>query len=921
MPLPSPSELTANHVTEAQFKNKLAQLINNVFDKTEGQILSSDLKALSKTLTTLSQRVTTLNTAQQQSLDASISALRQYADLLDSTQTRNLNQVIRSFNSDISTLRRYTDQLIVEKNRTLVAELLEQLMADLAASGAGENGWIAPLVQSNNGKSLQQVVDAVGSDWYNRPGGYNVGDRVCLGNGEIVKSLVPGNENDPNLNMAGWIKADFLYVESIEELRNIHFTSDSLVVSVKSYHAGLGKGGGVFWWVKDSIALEDDGIHISSATRTDGMWVRSLDQNSLVTPLMFGAKNNGEDDDRPAVSKAIAYLKKIGGGTVDFKTNKKFLFKSVPSFPTVRSMMINLDFTNIHFDFGSRFNGITCDAEVDTVFYLATGCNTLQMTSGNLSGNRKAKNIFYSDPTSYNPYLNWNGTRMVLCTEAVASLNTFMSTFNNCLAGFAPVAFEFNNSGNSKEITSVTMNSCYALDCTDRGFWIKDRAIYCTMNACAADKCRIAYAIDAQGMTMNSCGAEFCNMYFESTKYNESMSINNPLMVSIGSKDEDMPIHEIIKIQGSGVIELKNVRILSSSTGVRYRTYVLGVYKPVSAYNPQVIVDGGDIRPENTYIAAENTSFAKTVIFRRNDLRFTSDYNQQIDVSTLSSKLNEISEKNRFANLVIRLTGQEALDSSVIKSLSNANGSNSITITGSSSDRTQTVISGGMLGKINFTNCDSTIIFRNLTIESDPSVNNYEGAMFRAFNCHKVVLDNVLLKTQGAVGTAVEASNSNIYVINGTTTEGNFSATSAFKESSGGKIYYAASPTAPRARMSYGAFVPNSDIEKNNLLGWVQTYGAGGSAVTSEVYNVRRSTLEIASEVSVSANTTIYRTVAVNNCDLGDICNVAYTVAIPNGLILFAQVSVKGTVKIAICNTTAASVNLPAGVFKIHLTN
>ena len=70
---------------------------------------------------------------------------------------------------------------------------------------------------SNSGTStlglydLKRQIDAFGGVDYFRPnlaGGYLKNARVMLANGDIVKSTIDGNANDPNVDMTGWVKTN-----------------------------------------------------------------------------------------------------------------------------------------------------------------------------------------------------------------------------------------------------------------------------------------------------------------------------------------------------------------------------------------------------------------------------------------------------------------------------------------------------------------------------------------------------------------------------------------------------------------------------------------------------------------------------------------------------------------------------------------
>ena len=73
-------------------------------------------------------------------------------------------------------------------------------------------GWIlkpnkttAVNVADASGETQQQVNYNGGSKWHSRVGGYKLNERVVLTNGDIVKSTVNGNTNNPNVNMNGWV--------------------------------------------------------------------------------------------------------------------------------------------------------------------------------------------------------------------------------------------------------------------------------------------------------------------------------------------------------------------------------------------------------------------------------------------------------------------------------------------------------------------------------------------------------------------------------------------------------------------------------------------------------------------------------------------------------------------------------------------
>ena len=84
-------------------------------------------------------------------------------------------------------------------------------------------------------------------------------------------------------------------------------------VYVKSYHAGLGYGGGFFRWNSASTDADDGGYTINpTGNAGPGRWKREFVaafSARTVSPVEFGAKmNDGTFDSAPAINAAIAYL-------------------------------------------------------------------------------------------------------------------------------------------------------------------------------------------------------------------------------------------------------------------------------------------------------------------------------------------------------------------------------------------------------------------------------------------------------------------------------------------------------------------------------------------------------------------------------------------------------------------------------------
>lgn len=149
--LPAANDLIGNAVTEAQFKANFKLLIENIFSKDQGEALSQG----------------------------------------------------------VASLRQYIDSLVINANEGVLSSLLDDLLADLATAGAGQNGWIAELV-SYNGISQEKINDGLASiyEMIGIPNPKN-GMRVFVKGGQggwfeynASKALI----NDEIIIFNGWVR-------------------------------------------------------------------------------------------------------------------------------------------------------------------------------------------------------------------------------------------------------------------------------------------------------------------------------------------------------------------------------------------------------------------------------------------------------------------------------------------------------------------------------------------------------------------------------------------------------------------------------------------------------------------------------------------------------------------------------------------
>ena len=131
------------------------------------------------------------------------------------------------YNSGLSTLiSGYPEgsNLLLDDN---VTEVVSTVAGNQNNPNTDMTGWTfkpnrttAEYVLDASGETQQQVNYNGGSKWHSRVGGYKLNERVVLANGNVVKSTINGNANNPNASMTGWAYSSLTPSNNLSDVAN-----------------------------------------------------------------------------------------------------------------------------------------------------------------------------------------------------------------------------------------------------------------------------------------------------------------------------------------------------------------------------------------------------------------------------------------------------------------------------------------------------------------------------------------------------------------------------------------------------------------------------------------------------------------------------------------------------------------------------
>lgn len=212
----------------------------------------------------------------------------------------------------------------------------------------------------------------------------------------------------------------------------------------------------------------------------------------------YGAKGDGTTDDTVAIQNALNAVHVAGGGWVLFPTGKFLITAVLTVYSNTTLQGAAQNATTI------IQNGTQAHVHGKDVSYVTIRDMTFQGPGMDASW---GGGIGFDRETNGNTEaINFENITISGIVGNGLSINCpITSIFTNVkVVGIVGDGFWFYGSG-----TSVTMNSCYAITCTQAGYNL-DQLNYSTLNSCAVEVCGIGFYLTGicNNVALIGCGAE-----------------------------------------------------------------------------------------------------------------------------------------------------------------------------------------------------------------------------------------------------------------------------------------------------------------------------------------------------------------------------------------------------------------------------
>lgn len=401
----------------------------------------------------------------------------------------------------------------------------------------------ASAIADASGQTQQQVNYNGGSKWHSRIGGYLKNERVVLDNGDIVKSTIDGNTNDPNVDMTGWVNAccALKKLKSVAELITVNTGAYTSAFVDAYYENGDKRGCGYFYYDSVDTTSPIDNIFVFESSGV-GRWKRKLD-GAVINTAQAGILNDGSDqgakiqalfDAAANASMKYGYTWKITIDGLEQRVWSSIALTCNLTLLKLKDIWINSiipDQSSISMN-GVAVNFIGTDAWItdkpdtwrrklrskaldNVTIYGASKTNTVGVLFSPTIEGDFANYVFDG--------LNIHGFKY----DLVLSSNCYLMTFANCnFTGATERIFTYaSNIGLASSMQNMGENIRFN-DCifsNSRNILDLNYESWITFNACSFDYCGQASDLSGWFKLTNNVGLNFFGCHFEAGNENAQL--------------------------------------------------------------------------------------------------------------------------------------------------------------------------------------------------------------------------------------------------------------------------------------------------------------------------------------------------------------------------------------------------------------
>lgn len=520
------------------------------------------------------------------------------------------------------------------------------------------------------------------------------------------------------------------YYPTIADMKADISLKDGDMAITLGYYAPKDGGNSEYEILLDNSLVDDGG---SVHTLDNGLKAKIATRH--LNELQFGVKADGETDDRQSLQNYIDYCQSVGNSIkLISDTNSIIAIKSTHPEYTDCGIVVTKKHMNLE---SSGFTQIKYigTSNITSLFELKKEAEKFSCTNLYFNANNRCDYAFAAYRNAHDwegntdsiwyPYLNFRKVWAYRAKEANFNLITYVSSFNNCIAGLGEkIGFNFPLPIDSIQ-TSINMTSCYANN-NPTGY--KFRILtYSTLVNCACDHSDLSYEFDAAfGVSMIGCGSENFRQGIKAASAH-GFTINSFFLMAERNTAENKAEYLLEFGQGSGI----TISGLVLRNAIEHYKYKLGL-TTLGWHTEAVAILDNCISRGEVYVKGATSSYDiyNLVRFMFGDkTRISTTINCNAwDIGILQKKLNYL-EVNH--DLIYKIDCSQRSDRAF--NFEGISGSGTLTFEGKDSNVDNNRFHAGAC---TWKNVSCHVVFKNLTFT------NSGWYFFEFINCKNIRFEN-----------------------------------------------------------------------------------------------------------------------------------------------------------------------------------